>query len=99
MVLFGVLTWVWVGTMQKLSSYQIDPANTWAPFVRQIGILALGLPLLWIIFTIKKERDQTSDWTRRHTIIAGVATTILMIFLLTQSAAYGRLVPRISITR
>jgi hypothetical protein len=91
LVLLGLLFWVWGGTAMKFNGMVTPEGDSLASFVRQIGILALLLPLAWTICTIKKERNQTSRWTRRHTLISGFPVAFAMFYLLGKSLTYGRI--------
>ena len=91
MILLGFMFWLQAGAMAKFFGFETNPADPWAPFVRQIGILALALPLVWAIFSIQKERDPSSRWTMRYSLLSGFATALLMFHVLVRSMQYGRL--------
>jgi hypothetical protein len=95
MILFGVLHWVSSGTTAMFVGYVTDPDNTWVPIVRSLGALTLTLPIFWAVFSIKKELDSSNRWTRRHTVLSGLAIAFLMIYLLNLSISYGRYSPKI----
>lgn len=91
LTLLGFLHWVMVGFMTKFADGRdtLD-TNHLALFVRQIGILALAIPIVWAVYTIKKERDPKSRWTRRYTILSGFVAAFAMFYLLGKSLTYGR---------
>ena len=91
LVLLGFLNWVTVGLMTKFVAGQNTlESSSLALFIRQIGILALVIPIIWAAYSIKKERDQKSRWTRRHTILSGFVAAFAMFFLLEKSLTFGR---------
>ena len=93
MTLLGFIVWMMAGTMGKFTGKITDPSNSWAPFIRQIGIFALAVPLLWAVITIKKERTLTNRWTAKHSLVSGIANAYLMFYLLGKSMTYGRIEP------
>lgn len=95
MTLIGLLYWLMGGTIIKFSGMLTDENNALVPFIRQSAIIALVMPLAWAIFTIKKERNQTNQWTTRWTIISAIPVTLTMLYFLTKSVSYGRYYPHL----
>lgn len=93
MTFLGFVFWAFSGTMLKFTNYQTDPENSWAPVIRQAGILALLLPIAWAVFTIRKERDQTTQWTLKFSLVSGLLVAWAMFYLLIKSVSYGRVEP------
>jgi len=91
--LLGLAGWVWNGIFNWALNFQTDPNNGFAIFIRQAGILILLLPLAWAIFTIRKDGNPESRWTRRHTIISGVLLAIAMFYLMAWTMGHGRVEP------
>lgn len=91
MILLGFIYWMIAGFSEKfLMERDTLDSNHLALFVRQIGLLALALPLLWAVCSIKKERDPTSSWGTPHTIVMGILIAFAMFYLLGKSMSYGR---------
>lgn len=91
MILLGFIYWIFAGFMTKFSlGKETIDSNQLAPFVRQIGILALALPVVWTFYSIRKERDTASAWTTLHTIVSGILIAFVMFYLLGKSLTYGR---------
>ena len=77
LVLLGFSFWIMFGTFLKFNGFITKEGDTMTSLIRQIGILTLLLPVIWAIYTIKKEQDQTSFWTKKHSIISVFPTTFL----------------------
>ncbi len=90
LTLLGLLFWVMQGTFMKFFGFVTRDGNHTAHFIRQIGLLALAIPLLWAIYTIKKERDLSNRWTQKITLLSAIPTAWLMFYLLLKSLSYGR---------
>jgi len=93
MILLGFIYWMFGGTMLTFSGHVTDENSVLAPIVRQVGILALALPLVWAVFTIKKERDPATRWTKKFTILSAIPIALIMFYLLAKSVSYGRITP------
>lgn len=90
----GLIAWLSNGIQMRLTGW-VTKENDWTvSLVRQAGFACLLLPIAWVIFTIKKEQDQTSRWSRRHTIVSGLALAFLMNALMGWSSVYGRYYPK-----
>ena len=87
--LLGLAGWLWSGIGSWATEMETDPENGFALFIRQAGILILLLPLFWAIFTIRKERNLKSQWTKKHTIVSGIILAIAMGWTM----SYGRVAP------
>lgn len=86
--------WLMAMIFAKMMSYFPDESRLLGPFIRHGAILLLLVPPFWAYFTIKRENDLTSYWTRRHTLLSGIVLGVILVFLAGWAANYGRITRR-----
>ena len=85
-----VFTMILAGSLGKLMELNSQP-SAFISFVRVGGFLfILSLPILWAIFTIKKEKNTASSWSGKHTLISGILLIILIVPCTAITINYGK---------
>ena len=85
----------------KMLGYTPSENSTFGPLIRHGAVALILLSPLWVILTIRRENDPTTNWSPRHTLISGILLGVLMIFLAikaTQARRSYRKVPLQSLT-
>lgn len=93
-ILTCVFTMILAGSLGKLMEFISLPnsqPSAFISFVRGGGFLfILSLPILWAIFTIKKEKNTASSWSGKHTLISGILLIILIVPCTAITINYGK---------
>lgn len=88
-VLYGILA---TATMMKVYGYP-DAPMMWRDdslFVRRFGLVLFAVPILWVSATIFMERYDLT-FSKRYTLITGVALLVWLVFYFSDAAASPRL--------
>ncbi|MEN8694330.1 MAG: hypothetical protein ACN4GG_00950 [Akkermansiaceae bacterium] len=97
--IMGILgAWFFGMISNKMLNYDTNEEQWFglATFIRHGAILLTIIPVIWVVWTIRKE-DGTSHWTQRHSLISGIILGIALTILAGMASKIGKNPPRLRV--